>query len=362
MDETTVYFATNRRPDDDQHPTEFTDEFVPDLTSFRVGTATLKGSRLFEADCDKLAKRVSVAVAPEAMDPNDARASRVGSDEMFARVRREMKAGADAIVMIHGFNYTFKGAAARAIQLRQWLTPEKPSAFGNPLPPIVLLFAWPSRGQGVAPKLYEDDRLRAQASGAALGRALLKATDFLRAIKRDERCNGSIHLIAHSMGNWALRGAVQYMRTFVGNNIPPLFDEVILTAADEDDNALHEDYKLAPILRGCRRVTVYFNPRDTALKASDSVMGNPDRLGRSGPRDRARLSPKIDNVNVSPSVIWGDDAAGEKWQLDQTGHQYYRSNPKVQADMLAVLDGIDGQEIPGRRPAQDGAGYVLPAG
>src|SRR3546814_5030215 len=80
------------------------------------------------------------------------------------------------------------------------------------------------------------------------------------------------------MGNWALRGAVQAMRTFVGNNIPPLFDEVILAAADEDDDTLQMGHKVGPLLRGCRRVTVYYNHQDLALKASDYAMGNPDRL------------------------------------------------------------------------------------
>src|SRR3546814_1767851 len=83
------------------------------------------------------------------------------------------------------------------------------------------------------------------------------------------------------MGNWALRGAVQAMRTFVGNNIPPLFDEVILAGADEDDDTLQCGYKIGPLLRGCRRVTVYYNHQDLSLKASDYAMGNPDRLGRS---------------------------------------------------------------------------------
>src|SRR3546814_5903613 len=104
---------------------------------------------------------------------------------------------------------------------------------------------------------YADDRGRARMSGPALGRAILKATDYIRNTPRSERCDGRIHLLCHSMGNWALRGAVQAMRTFVGNNIPPLFDEVILAAADEDDDTLQMGHKVGPLLRGCRRVTVY---------------------------------------------------------------------------------------------------------
>lgn len=354
-----VYFATNRRPNRQNRPTDFTSEFTPDLNSFRVGTGVVEGTRLFEKDVDQLAGTVSISVEPERMNAEDARASRVGSDVVFSRIRERMRAGADAILAIHGYNYTFRQAVARAAQLGQWLEPETSRMRGGkPVPPVMMLFSWPSRGEGVTPRLYDDERARARASGEALGRALLKATDFLRAVKREERCDGSIHLLAHSMGNWALRGAIQYMKTFVGDNIPPLFDEVILTAADEDDDALGQGYKLAPLLRGCRRVTVYYNHQDWALKASDWAMGNPDRLGRSGPGTVAGLSPKIEPVNVSRVIKW-DAPVGEKWQEDDTGHQYYRNNPRVLKDVLAVLDGTDSRIISGRVPVEEGGGYVL---
>jgi len=167
---------------------------------------------------------------------------------------------------------------------------------------------------------------------------LLKATDFIRNTPRNDRCNGRIHLLCHSMGNWALRGAVQAMRTFVGNNIPPLFDEVILAAADEDDDTLPNNYKVAPLLRGCRRITVYYNHQDAALKASDYAMGNPDRLGRSGPCLTPQCPSKVSVVNVSPRIVWEAKGASA-WTADPTGHQYFRNNTRVRQDILQVLDG-----------------------
>ena len=357
MAETELFFATNRRPNRVSRPTDFTAEFAVEPDSFRVGSATVDGAALYAEDIGDIAGRVDLRIESERMDAKDARASRVGSDVVFARIRERMLAGADALVMIHGYNYTFREAVARAAQLGQWLTPERSPIRPEPLPPVMLLFSWPSRGEGVTPKLYDDESRRAEMSGQALGRALLKATDFLRAIKREDRCDGSIHVLAHSMGNWALRGAVQAMKTFVGSNIPPLFDEVILAAGDEDDDTLSRSHKIAPLLRGCRRVSVYYNHQDWALKASDWAMGNPDRLGRSGPHGRAGLPAKVESVNVSPCIIW--DTHGEPgWQEDDTGHQYYRNNPRVRADMLAVLDGTDGRLIPGRE-ADDGGGFVL---
>jgi len=337
MAKTYVYFATNRRGNKDKDPTEFTDEFAPDLDSIRLGWVEFEEADIDVADNDVAAmgKKGTVYVAPENLDNQDATRSKVGSKEIFANIRKDMRAGCDALLYVHGYNYTFRESVARAAQVRKWL-----DTADNPL--VVLMFAWPSLGRGITPKLYTDERRRAEASGVAMGRAILKATDFIRATARDERCKGSVHLLAHSMGNWTLRGAVQHMRTFVGENIPPLFDEVILTAADEDDDALSQKYKLAPLLNGSRRVTVYYNHVDAALKASDWAMGNPDRLGRSGPNGAGALKPKVEAVNVYPVVESKDDA---------TLHQYYRLDEEVRRDMAEVLSGVPAaaMELPHRR-------------
>jgi esterase/lipase superfamily enzyme len=357
--ETVVYFATNRRLLDPPGQAVFSADFTPDFDQFRVGRATVTGDLLYTKDLEGVANGAKIDVEPETKDKNDARDSVVGTAALFPEIRERMLAGADAILLIHGFNYSFRESVGRAAQLSQWLTPTG-SRCGRALtPPVILLFSWPSRGLGASPALYSDDRRRAEASGVALGRAILKAADFIRAIQRDHRCKSSIHLLAHSMGNWALRGAVRSMRTFVGNNLPPLFDEVILTAADEDTDALGEVGKLAPMLGSCRRVTVYLNQQDVALKASDLAMGNPDRLGRSGPPESQTLPPKVQVVTVAPVVRWDVGAGQPRWTEDDTGHQYYRNNPEVQADMLEVLDGTSSADIPGRSRTQDGRWWRL---
>jgi esterase/lipase superfamily enzyme len=346
MATTTVYFATNRRPNDDKKPTEFTHEFTGDMDSLRFGSAEVPGAELFRSnDLEALGGKAAISVAAEKLDPTDASKSKLGSVEVFARVRDAIRAGADALVYVHGYNYAFRESVARAAQLSQWYGPKGDL--------VVLLFAWPSPGLGVAPTTYRDERERARASGIALGRAILKSVDFIRGQAREDRCLGRIHLMAHSMGNWALRGAIQSMRTFVGDNIPPLFDQVLLMAADEDDDTLSEPKKLAPLLRGCARVTVYYNVQDLALKSSDWAMGNPDRLGRSGPLRPADLPPKIVPVNVAPAVIWQGRAKTPAWQVDETGHQYYRNNPSVRDDALEVLAGTMDGDIKGRTDRGD---------
>ena len=352
MADTSVYFATNRRPDRKTNPTDFTSDFCDDMTSFRVGTADVPGAGLFETDVAKLAQKVKIRIEPEKLDADDARDGKVGSDQVFAGIRQDMLTGADALLMIHGYNYTFRQAMARAAQLKQWLEFERPAEIRK-RDLVMMAFSWPSLGQGVTQKLYELESERARASGVALGRALLKATDFLRAIKRDERCTGSIHLLAHSMGNWALRGAVQAMKTFVGNNIPPIFNEVILAAADEDHDTLARSHKIGPLLGGCRRITVYHNAQDAALKASDVAMGNPDRLGRSGPERVDPASPKVTAVNAAPAILWERNGA-PAWQEDDTGHQYYRNNPVVRQDMQRVLASLADGDIEDRTEIEGG--------
>lgn len=335
---TTIYFATNRKL---APGPEFSDAFHDNLDELRFGTASCAGAELFKRDIADVAAAAVIEVAPERLSAENAAASRLGSTAVLARLQADLRdSGRDALLYVHGYNYSFRDSVARACQLQQWL-----AAGGRDM--VVCLFAWPSRGAGVSPAAYRDDRNRAAAAGPALGRAILKAVDFIRGTPRAQACNARVHLVAHSMGAWALRGAVQSMRTFVGDNIPPLFEEVLLFAADEDDDALSMRVKLSPLLRGCRRATVYLNRQDIALKASDVAMGNPDRLGKAGPVRGPDLSAKVVTVNTSP-VIVREAMGAEAWTQDETGHQYYRNNEVVRDDVMQVLAGIADAEIGGR--------------
>lgn len=346
MSDATVYFATNRRPKRQRNPDDFSDEIVGDVQSIRFGRAVFRNADLSpdtsDDDLTALGARARIEVAKERLDPEDSTRSRLGSQQVFGWIRDDMRTHrSDLLFYVHGYDYTFRQSVARAAQLQHWYG-AKPMA--------IMLFAWPSLGKGVAPATYKDERQRAAASGAAMGRTILKAADFIRSIPRDERCPNRFHLMAHSMGNWAVRFAVQAMRTFVGDNIPPLIDQALLLAADEDDDTLARSHKMAPLLRGCGRVSVYYNRLDNALKASDWAMGNPDRLGRSGPENPAALPAKITSISTA-SVIDLD--------IDPNGHQYYRNNARVRDDLLTVLNGEPQPDIP-NRSAEESYYLLLP--
>ena len=337
-----IYFGTNRDPDDPQHPTTFGERFSRHgLTDLRFGWADFAGGQTQD---------YSLFVAPEKMEVDPARASVgdlsqqvLGSRVVFEAVRQEMVNGAcDCVVSIHGFDYTFADALRRTAELK---------AFYGARPMVWCVFSWPSDGSLLPFKAYASDRDDARASGVALARGLLKLADFLHGTRPQDYCGRSLHIVAHSMGNYALRWAVQAIRAQVPQ-LRRFFDQILLFAADEDDDAFELDYKLAPLPDLARRVTLYFNPDDKALLISDVTKGNPDRLGAGGPRNARALPDKVSLVDVEPVL---------DFDADPTGHQYYRLNDRVRADALAVFDGVASPDVPGRQYLPERRAYRLSA-
>lgn len=332
---TTVFFATNRNPNRQQAPSDFGAGFSGrGLDELRFGWAEVP-----EAPDGA----IEVHTAPERTANRRPERQVLGSRTVFEHLRAKMtKHDRDTMAYVHGFDFTFKEALRRTAELKRW--------YGDGRPMTWIVFSWPSDGRKTPIKSYHSDRDDAEASGKAMARGLLKAADFVRALNRDELCRRRVHLLAHSMGNFALRHAVQNMRQFVGDQLPRLFDEVLLMAADADNDALSESGKLAPLERLARRVTTYYNAQDLALVVSDWTKLNPDRLGAAGPRDLAPLPPKFVQVNCAPAV---------DWSTDPTGHQYYRNNPTVRDDVLAVLQGQEADRIGGRSATDRAQTYRL---
>lgn len=336
-----IYFATNRNPNHPDIPTDFGRLFSQNgLTDLRFGWADFEGDNL---------DRYTLTVADEKLDVgleraavNDLSTQKLGSQTVFETIRKEMiTSKQDCVISIHGFNYTFQEAIRRTAQLKQ---------FYGELPMVYLLFSWPSDGSMLPFKAYASDRDDARASGVALGRGLQKFAHFLHASAPEDYCNQKVHLLAHSMGNYTLRWALQGIRKSAGNHLRRLLDQVVLFAADEDDDAFEHAHKLHHLPDLCKRVTVYHNDADAALVVSDLTKGNPDRLGAGGPRNSRALPNKISVINCEPVV---------RIRNDPTGHQYYRVNETVRQDVIAVLRGKDSHAIRTRKYLQETRGYRL---
>lgn len=316
-----IFFATNRNPIGGEPPKNFGKRFSPDgLVNLRFGHAEVEGGRIVKI----VVAREKLDVPPDALARGDLSAQQLGSTAVFELCRKEMmETGSDLLVYIHGFDFTFREAILRAAEIK---------AFYAEKPLLVFVFTWPGDGSKLPFLAYASDRDDARASGAALGRGLQKLAHYLRGTHPEDYCGRKMHILAHSMGNYALRHAVQAIESSSGGRIRRLFDQVLLMAADEDHDAFEADHKLKPLPKMCKRVSVYINPDDLALVVSDKTKGNPDRLGASGPLNSWSLPDKVSVVNCERAI---------DRRSDRTGHQYYRNNPTVRRDLIDVLNGAD---------------------
>ena len=194
---------------------------------------------------------------------------------------------------------------------------------------------------------YASDRQDAAASGPAFARGFLKLTDFLRGSTPQEACDQRVHLVAHSMGNYVLRHAVQEIVARSPGRATRIFDQVFLMAADEDADAFEHDHKLKPLPSLAKRVSVYFNNEDRAIALSDKTKGNPDRLDDDGPQAPRGIPGKVTLVDSTP-VVEG-----------LVEHSYFLDSPTVVEDMRKVLVGTPSDEITGRDYVQETNRYRL---
>ncbi|HEY9621147.1 MAG TPA: alpha/beta hydrolase [Crinalium sp.] len=335
---TTIYFATNRKPNRPNNPDDFGSEFSADgLANLRFGKAEVSGPNLTQ---------IEIEVAPENLDPAQ---PLLGSDIIFNEVQEKSRQGGlDIVIFIHGFNVSFKDGLQCAAKLERKLTEPNPLDTGTPPKLMVVMFSWPSdaslllssASRSKAVIAYGSDRTDAEASGTAFARAFLKLVNFINETNDDVRCDQRLHLVAHSMGNYVLRHALQAMRKQLNSQLPRVFNQILMLAADEDDDTFDYDYKLMYLPHLTRRTSVYFNRGDLALWASDTFKGNPSRLGTDGPLRPQQLPRNIYSIDCTEAV-----AATVK----PAEHGYFISSSRVVADMRRMLRGEIPDEIPGRK-------------
>lgn len=324
---TGVFFATNRDPVDSK---DFGKTFSKaGLVDLRFGYADV-----YLDKNRKLGDLGEFRVAPDMSEDENGRPL-LGSKATFDFLRKKMAdKHRSTVVFIHGYNVDFHEALASGAWLRENLDPDRFN---------VIVFSWPSDGSMMPFKAYWSDRADARASGVAVARGFLKLSDYLKELTKEDLCDHSVHLIAHSMGNYVLRNAVQEMRDHVNKALPRVFDQILLCAADEDDDAFEHEHKLRLLPRLGQRVTCYFNARDLAMTVSDVTKNNPDRLGSDGPRLPQQVPAKVNLVDCTRAVertkSWMDFGEGI------VQHGYFLSVGEVVEDMRAVLAGTPSQEI-----------------
>jgi esterase/lipase superfamily enzyme len=344
-----IYFASNR---DVKHETSsrarnFGTRFNADGPQcFRVGwvEVDLSGDDP-KIDDDWQAGRCELY--PEKLGGKD---EKIGSDGLFKDLGALLDdSECDVLIYLHGFANDFANTAVRAAALQR-IYGEKTAADGSDL--LVVMFSWPSNGVVHEPWAYKSDREDAEASGTAMARALAKFVEFLDEIREADRrlllkyarsgevpppkelrqCERKVHLLAHSMGNWALRHLVQkFINLARRDRLPRILDHVFLMGADDDADTLERSEKLGRLHELANQIHVYHSANDRALQISDITKGLPDRLGSDGPANFAVLNEQIFAVDCRNV----DDT-----ELTHGNHQYYRLRDEVIEDVTATLRGV----------------------
>jgi esterase/lipase superfamily enzyme len=226
---------------------------------------------------------------------------RLEREAFFSDLDGEMvKKGRNVLVFVHGYNVSFEDAARRTAQMASDLK----------FPGAAAFYSWPSQGHWYK---YRVDEQNVELSVEPLKAFLLEVAARAKA--------DTINLVAHSMGNRALTGALRQIDATVSGG-GTLFNQVVLAAPDIDANIFKT--KIAPeIVTKAQRITLYASSRDLALYASRQFNGD-FRAGDVG-----------DEVVVVPGIETIDASAGDCSLL---GHCYYGDSVSILHDIQKLLE------------------------
>jgi len=245
----------------------------------------------------------------------------------------------DVLIFIHGAANSFEDAMTRAAYNKAWIAAANLGGVNCDFD--LIAFSWPARSYCFADLVgdyfdYREDQ-------AAAGQSYYHADLFLRQMYalRQRIGNRRLNLLCHSMGNYVLAGAVE--QWFAGAAAPtqPLFDEIILAAADEDAAtfAAPNGRRLSHLWRLGREITVYSNRDDVAMALSH-VANFDYRLGYDGPANAADTGFFSRNVYEFVNCSGVNDYLSNILVEPDRSHQYYRQSPTVRADIAASLAGL----------------------
>ena len=242
--------------------------------------------------------------------------------------------GRNLLVFIHGFDNSFENAITRAAFNAQWF--KQSGVAGADC--TVVAFSWPSLGKLLSPPVpwsdYQTDQTMAAQSGPAIMSFLATLQPILARARRSGR---RVTLLAHSMGNLALAGAVESWFSH-GRGAAPLFDGAVLAAADERyDSFKFPLYgRLSGLAQLSDKVSVCFSAGDQVLHLSCTVNLGAQRLGQTGPADRT-------DADLFPASRFAmvDCSGFDDYEVDfASSHQYYRRSPRARTAIASAMAGV----------------------
>lgn len=225
------------------------------------------------------------------------------AEGFFQQLRDRVDEGPnkELFVFVHGFNVSFDDAAKRTAQMAHDMHFEGAPVF----------FSWPANQSSLLTYTVDETNV---------AWAMPHLKKFLTELVEKSGAT-SINLVAHSMGNRALTGALKEIQLARRDEGSPPFNQVILAAPDVDAEDFAEN--LIPyVCKTANRTTLYASKHDDALKASQLV----HRYARAGDSSAGLvIVPGLDTIDVSAidSSPWG--------------HSYYGSSDIVLADIRRLF-------------------------
>jgi len=241
----------------------------------------------------------------------------------------------EVVLFVHGYRSSFKSAALTMGELCHFLGREF----------VCGIFTWPAGGQRGILFGYHVDRESAEYA----------VEDLVKVIRMIAGTPGlaKIHLIGHSRGTDTLASALAELsvEAYARQSSPTRefrIANVVLVAPDLDgDVAVTKIFKvfsdpdlpfgerpdpgaIIPPSPGLK-LTLYVSPDDKALAISSWMFGSIARLGRI---DATLFTPEqIELIGALGAV----DVIEVRDTTDFFGHGYFASNPRVSADIIAML-------------------------
>jgi esterase/lipase superfamily enzyme len=206
----------------------------------------------------------------------------------------------EVLIFIHGYNVPFADAVRRTAQLYHDLE----------FPGVPVCYSWPSTGLISG---YTRDE-------ASVGWTVAHLERFLGDVHQRSGAK-KIHLIAHSMGNRALVGALERL-VLRDKKAKDYLGQIVMAAPDVDSGELANRY-LPTLIPEVQRLTLYTSQNDKALLASATLHG----ATRAGYQPASELVfPGVETIDVS-SIDTG-----------LLGHSYYGEHPDLIKDLQALVE------------------------
>lgn len=241
----------------------------------------------------------------------------------------------EVVLFVHGFRTSFEDAALTMGQLCHFLGREF----------VCAIFSWPAGARGGLLLGYDADRESAEYAVEDLVKALrmIGATPGVQ----------QVHLVAHSRGSDTVASAVSALgaEAYMRRSSPDRefrLGNIVLVAPDLDgDVAVSKIFKvfsdpdlpfgdrpdanaLIPPAPGLR-LTLYASPDAKAIATAGWLFGSIARLGRL---DATMFTgDQIDAIGSLRAI----DIIEVRGTTDLFGHSYLTSNPRVSADIIALL-------------------------